>query len=588
MYKGVCDKLIAERNPEGFWTGELSASALSTAVAIVAMKVNGEDEDKSAIEKGLSWLCRNINSDGGYGDTRDSSSNVSTTLLCYAALNFCRENGSGAEQIDAMKSWLSGKGIITDPAFITKAVLRFYGRDYTFSIPILSMLIVCGVIPSSSASRIPNLPFELTLLPSSVYRFFNMRVVSYALPALIGVGIYLHRQKNVNGYFQGIFREKFVKPAIKKLDSLLPESGGFLEATPLTGFVAMCLISSGETENSTVSKGTGFLRRQQRENGGWPIDTDLSTWVTTLAVKALGKDLSDVLGEEHVAILRNHLIKLQYKSVHPFNNAKPGGWGWTNYSGSVPDADDTPGAILALLEMYSGTEAEFSAIIRGCMWLADLQNRDGGMPTFCKGWGRLPFDKSCADLTGHTVLAIVKSLAILQDRFNSSQAASLKRSLIKALDYLGKNQSAEGSWLPLWFGNQLTPEMTNPVYGTAKVSLYLADCLDAGVDSSIRFKIEKMISKAEQFLLDQQNIDGSWGGSKGITGTIEETSLAICALAKNHSAECMSAVRWLENRQVIKAAPIGLYFALLWYDEKLYPLIYFTEALRRIRDAATF
>ncbi len=34
----------------------------------------------------------------------------------------------------------------------------------------------------------------------------------------------------------------------------------------------------------------------------------------------------------------------------------------------------------------------------GLIWLLALQNRDGGWPTFCRGWGVLPFDRSGADL----------------------------------------------------------------------------------------------------------------------------------------------------------------------------------------------
>ena len=37
--------------------------------------------------------------------------------------------------------------------------------------------------------------------------------------------------------------------------------------------------------------------------------------------------------------------------MHPYTNADPGGWAWTNLPGGVPDADDTPGAILALLQL---------------------------------------------------------------------------------------------------------------------------------------------------------------------------------------------------------------------------------------------
>jgi hypothetical protein len=33
-----------------------------------------------------------------------------------------------------------------------------------------------------------------------------------------------------------------------------------------------------------------------------------------------------------------------------------------------------------------------------------------------------------------------------------------------------------------------------------------------------------------------------------------------------------------------KPAPIGLYFASLWYDEKLYPTTFYLEALARILE----
>jgi squalene-hopene/tetraprenyl-beta-curcumene cyclase len=43
---------------------------------------------------------------------------------------------------------------------------------------------------------------------------------------------------------------------------------------------------------------------------------------------------------------------------------------------------------------------------------------------------------------------------------------------------------------------------------------------------------------------------------------------------------CKRGMQFLGTRE-ISASPIGLYFAMLWYDEKLYPLIYYVEALRR-------
>ena len=581
-YNELLALLGAKRNSEGFWTGRLSTSALSTSVAIVALKLSDNADDQSRVESGFSWLCRNINTDGGYGDTPESVSNLSTTLLCYSAIHFCQDEDSGRQAIAAMDKWLAGFGIKMDSTGVVRSILDIYGNDYTFSVPILSMLTLCGVLPASSLDSIPRLPFELTLLPASFYRFLNLRVVSYALPALIGVGIYHHRKrsKGIPGFRH--MREKLIRPAIKKLDGLLPESGGFLEAIPLTGFVAMCLVECGETENDTVKKGLAFLRNQQRDDGGWPIDTDLSTWVTTLSIKAIGEDINMALNQKEIDILRDHLMDLQYKTIHPFNGASPGGWGWTNYSGSVPDADDTPGAILALLLLFSGEKAEITAVENGCKWLIDLQNSDGGFPTFCRGWGKLPFDRSCADLTGHALLALLKSVEILHDKMDKKLLAGIDRTISKATLYLEKHQAPEGSWLPLWFGNQLTDDKTNPVYGTAKVCVYLGDLLSLKRPGKEYInRVESMVRKAQEFLLKQQNIDGSWGGKSGIEGSVEETSLSISALAEIYPEQSSRGINWLLDRNSINAAPIGLYFAMLWYDEELYPHIYHVEALRK-------
>ena len=90
-----------------------------------------------------------------------------------------------------------------------------------------------------------------------------------------------------------------------------------------------------------------------------------------------------------------------------------------------------------------------------------------------------------------------------------------------------------------------------------------------------------MVRKAHQFLLKQQNIDGSWGGKSGIEGSVEETSLSISALAEIYPEQSSRGINWLLDRNNIKASPIGLYFAMLWYDEELYPVIYHVEALRK-------
>jgi squalene-hopene/tetraprenyl-beta-curcumene cyclase len=448
------------------------------------------------------------------------------------------------------------------------------------------MLIICGVLSPDVSRKIPQLPFEFTLLPAKWYSLFNLRVVSYAIPALIAVGIFIFKTRKHHNPLMKWIRNRSIRPAMRKLENILPESGGFLEAIPLTAFVSMCLISCGLCHNPVAVKGIAFLRNQQREDGSWPIDTDLSTWVTSLSVKALGPQMRNEFSKQEISNISTHFNLFQYKSIHPFNLAEPGGWGWTNFSGSVPDVDDTSGAILALLELYNPIDLDtISAIINGCRWLTTLQNKDGGFPTFCKGWGRLPFDSSCADLTGHALFALTKSLDVLANSMPFELRMAISNSIARAFGFLWKEQNDNGSWNPLWFGNQFTKENRNPVYGTAKVSIYLNDSLLCNsLDDTMKRNIGLMLDKATNYLAKQQNQDGSWGGEIGVNGTIEETSLAISALKGKDKVACLNGFDWLQDefeKNGLRSNPIGLYFAMLWYDEKLYPLIYYIEALRR-------
>ncbi|MCE4565465.1 squalene--hopene cyclase [Maribellus sp. CM-23] len=577
--------LASKLNPEGYWEGRLSSSALGVAVAVAALHFDDPQKNSDAIQRGIRWLQQNINSDGSYGDTPESPGNVSTSLLVYAALNlYSAKKKAVRETQQKTAGYLKALKIDVNSPQVAEFILEHYQKDYTFSVPILAMCGLCGVPGEDAFRHIPQLPFELSLLPRPFYRLLNLSVVSYAIPALVAVGIVIFKKKKSNRF--GRFVRRFSIPrAMRILHRMLPESGGFLEAVPLTAFVALSLINSGFADTEVVRKGVQFLKRTQREDGGWPIDVDLSTWVTSLSVKAFRSNLSGFLTTDQEDDIADHFKLIQNDRVHPFNGTAPGGWGWTSFSGSVPDGDDTPGVILALLNLEPERQVK-NEILNGARWLKKLQNSDGGFPTFSRGWGKLPFDQSCSDLTGHCLLAVSAVLETYRDEIRNKDVRALKTIFERALKYLEHKQSGDGSWVPLWFGNQSAGDHSNPVYGTAKVVTYLKDALTHNWHSeAVQNRLKRLIKSGQTFLMSVQNEDGSWGGGKSIPGTIEETSLAMSALvSKENTAVCMNGHRWLETyiqKNGFKPAPIGLYFASLWYDEALYPVTAYLEALSR-------
>jgi squalene-hopene/tetraprenyl-beta-curcumene cyclase len=304
-----------------------------------------------------------------------------------------------------------------------------------------------------------------------------------------------------------LLRNSLRNTAASKLERLQPDNGGFLEATPLTSFVLMNLTAIGEAETCTARRAAEFLRKSVRDDGSWPIDTNLSTWVSTWAVNSLQAQQYP-FSYEHRTSLKEWLLNQQYQVQHPYTNAAPGGWAWTDLPGGVPDADDTPGALLALLALGTvDAQTRFAGEL-GTRWLLDLQNRDGGIPTFCKGWGALPFDRSGCDLTAHVLRAWVAWLPHLDEGLRSE----VHQAIPKALAYLIREQRADGTWVPLWFGHQDEPDEQNVLWGTARVVLALRNLRNNGLAIAT-----EMLTRGTAAIVSMQQPDGGWAGGFDFT-----------------------------------------------------------------------
>ena len=557
-YEQVKRELLAERTPDGHWVGELSSSALSTATAVSALAMvrrveeGGRGSRRAAasgrrkppdsavspisdnflddfIARGVKYLASQQNPDGGFGDTDLSHSNIATTYLVVAALHLAGVAGEYTHLISRANTYIASKGGL-------HGLRERYGIDKTFVVPIMTNLALAGLL---DWREIDPLPFELACVPQSLYRFAGMPVVSYAIPALVAIGQTRYYHAPPWNPLTRLVRWLSITRSLKVLRRMQPDSGGYLEATPLTSFVVMSLAgtltrraseglgessefrvqgSGEETKSTVIREGIRFLANSIRPDGSWPIDTNLATWNTTLAINALagaGEDVAELVGPKCL----DWLLSCQHTKRHPFTGTTSGGFGWSDLSGAVPDADDTPGALLALhafdptVPSISGRRTSIELAADDALgWLDVLRNRDGGWPTFCRGWGRLPFDRSGTDLTAHAL----RAFATFQTYFEQSDLDDYgvaepkkRRNVRSALQYLRRSQHPDGSWSPLWFGNQDHPQEDNPVYGTAKV---LFAYRDLGLMDSPEAR------RGVAWLVANQNDDGGWGS--GVWGRL--------------------------------------------------------------------
>ena len=171
----------------------------------------------------------------------------------------------------------------------------------------------------------------------------------------------------------------------------------------------------------------------------------------------------------------------------------------------------------------------------------------------------------------------------------------------RAQDFLVRTQAADGSWVPLWFGNQGHSEKLNPTYGTSRVLRAAAvpggvawrAALERGLAWLRRTQDESLAVSLEAPGRDRP--EGGFGGAPGLGSSLEETGLALEALVDAREAglgderdleRIERAARWLDQATVagqFPAKPIGLYFAQLWYCERLYPRIFAASGLHGAR-----
>jgi len=624
--------LLRARTDDGHWEGRLSTSALSTATAVIALAsaarhdsgvvAHADDSGvalhsgvvRQLVDRGAAWLAAHANTDGGWGDTPDSRSNISTTALAWAALNVAPATPAVDGAARKAEAWLTYVAGGVDGSSLRRALDARYGADRTFSVPILTALAIAGRL--RSWRHVAQLPFELAAAPHQLFASLRLPVVSYALPALIAIGQVRHQMRPTRNPAAWLVRTATRRRTLATLRAIQPATGGFLEATPLTSFVVMSLAALERTPvrdaafrlrppplrgdanaQAVIRNGVSFLAASVRDDGSWPIDSNLATWATTLSIEALaaGGPLTSWLDDAERTALVDWILGQQYRVEHPYTHAAPGGWAWTDLPGGVPDADDTAGALLALAHLagpLAGVTADArvrDAAEAGVSWLLDLQNRDGGMPTFCRGWTGLPFDRSGPELTAHAVRAWCAWRPQLADVVQSRLGPALDR----ADHYLARVQHADGAFAPLWFGNEAAPGEVNLTYGTAKVLPALDALADAGFQGAAA-----LADRAARWLAAAQQPDGGWTGCVGpaIAGdrdtrpSIEETAQAVAALAahagRDRAADLVPVRRglaWLraatQDGARFPAAPIGLYFARLWYSEALYPLIFTVAAI---------
>jgi len=663
--KTVRAELLAERAPRGHWVGYLAGSPLATAAAVSALvaahHADTEDvlrDDASAeadqvadhvvrgdlcefLFESVNWLAENQNSDGGWGDCTGAQSNIAATMLVQAAF---RLTGIPAKYDDLM---LNADQFVDAQGGVA-ALRRQYREDKTLVAAVLASCATAGMV---TWRQVPTLPFELACLPKRWQDHVQTSVDRTSLPLLLAVGRAKFHHDPPRNPLTRLWRRSMQTKSLALLEQLQAADDSFLASNATTAFVVLSLASMGYQDHAIVLRGVEFLLSSVRGDASWPVETDIATTVTALALNSLASEsradnaswhdtavadetATDVHGNvapqhAHPSTEMQHadddqlfsercldwLLACQRTDRNRLTEVSSGGWAWTDARGALPNTNDTAGALVALArwpnrDSHSHQERIDRAARLGIDWLLDLQNEDGGWPTFYRHRGGFQLDENGADVTSRALRAI----AAWQNRWrldgrdarasSTALAERIDSAIKRGWQYLESVQRDDGSFIPLWFGNEYQPDDRNPVVGAAEVLIACAELNRADWD---------MAHRASRWLLSSQHAGGGWGpprapldysnadkdGFRAWRGndvmskscSVEETALAVTALlplttSSPPAAKAVSAgLTWLVNavEQDVHRQPavIGFYPSKIWYHERLYPLVLAAGALSR-------
>ncbi len=177
-------------------------------------------------------------------------------------------------------------------------------------------------------------------------------------------------------------------------------------------------------------------------------------------------------------------------------NLKGGGWAFQYENPYYPDVDDSAVVAHAMLQ---AEDSQFDRTLElAATWIAGMQSKNGGFGAFDADnthyyLNHIPFadhgallDPPTADVSGRCAMFLAKSL---------DKRPELRGCVDACIDYLRKEQEADGSWFGRWG--------TNYIYGTWSVLL--------GYETAGVPRGDPSGQRAVAWLKSVQRPDGGWG-----------------------------------------------------------------------------
>ena len=577
--------LLSQQHPEGYWCGELEADSMLEADYIFLHTLL-ESGDPERLKRACTEMMRYQNEDGSWSLYPGAPGNISLSVKCYFSAKLM---GIGAKDPRLVKcrEWVLAHGGVVECNTFTKMYLCALGQyDY---------------------DAVPAIPPEIVLFPNWFY--FNIyEISSWSRTILVPLAIIyakkpfkkippehgieelyvggransqlrLRRQSNSlfswRNFFLGIdrilhwaemvhirpLRKLALKRAEKWMLERLEMSDGLGAIYPamLNAIIALRCLGYSEDDPQVIRARDEFekLGIEQAPTSEMPEPTfrmqpcASPVWDTAQVVYALGEagvPRNDPRMIKAADWMLSKEVRHKGDWAVKVPGTEPGGWYFEFNNEFYPDTDDTAQVLLALNKVDNPRERyQHQVAQRAIEWEFGMQCRNGGWGSFDKDNTKMIFQYiPFADHNAMLDPPTVDITGRILEMLANYGYTRTDKRVEKAINFILSEQEPDGSWFGRWG--------VNYIYGTF---LVLRGLEAIGFDQH-----EPQVQQAAEWIRMVQNPDGGWGetcgsyddpNTRGVgPSTPSQTAwalLGLLAAGDDRSDSIAKGIRWLLAHQ---------------------------------------
>jgi squalene-hopene/tetraprenyl-beta-curcumene cyclase len=521
--------LLSQQRDEGYWWAVLESNVTMTAEAILLHKIWGTDKTRP-MPKMKRYILNQQRPNGSWELYFGDGGDLSTSIEAYMGLRLLDVPADDPAMVKARQFILS-KGGVTKARVFTKFHLALIGCfDWRGipSIPPWVMLLPHEVSPvtiyeMSSWARGSTVPLLIVFDKKPVWSQSGLNLDELYVEGAARAKINLPSKGNWTDLFLWAdqafklaedldlvpFRREGLQAAerwVLERQEATGDWGGIIPAM-LNSMLALKVMNY-DVNDPIVTRGIGAIDRFGVESADeyWMQPCVSPVWDTALVMRSL---VDSGLEPSHPALVEGAewLIKMQILDYGDWfvKNKKgaPGAWAFEFDNRFYPDVDDTAVVVMALNAVEMPQEdVKQRSIERAVKWISTMQCKPGGWAAFDldndQDWlNDIPYGDLRAMIDPNTadVTARVLEMVARLEPGDRIRAAIDHTQIERALNYLMDEQEEDGSWFGRWG--------VNYIYGTSGVL--------AALSSLAPERFRSQIKRATNWLISVQNPDGGWG-----------------------------------------------------------------------------